>query len=70
MRKQPPEITFQEGRYTVTSQLGAGGVATVWGIFDNKLETEKAMKVLELQVGSSPMTTLQSADVIGSERFE
>lgn len=70
MRNRAPEITFQEGRYTVTSQLGAGGVATVWGIFDNKLETEKAMKVLELQVGSSPMTTLQSAERIGSERFE
>lgn len=39
---------FDDGRYTALAQIGSGGIATVWSVLDNKLETEKAIKVLTL----------------------
>jgi len=42
------ENMFDDGRYTALAQIGSGGIATVWSVLDNKLETEKAIKVLTL----------------------
>ena len=39
---------FDDGRYTALAQIGSGGIATVWSVLDNKLETEKAIKILTL----------------------
>ncbi len=70
MTQQPPDITFQNGRYTILSQLGAGGIATVWGAFDNTLECERAMKVLAKQISTHPMMSMNSLDNTGIERFK
>ncbi len=65
MSERPPNITLENGRYTITSQLGAGGIATVWGVIDNRLETERAMKVLTLQPSNGLLQELsgKSLDV-------
>ena len=47
------------GRYTVTSELGAGGMATVYLAEDQKHDRKVALKVLRPEL----------AAVIGAERF-
>ena len=44
MPNHPPPIA--NGRYTLSSPLGQGGMATVYGGFDTMLEVERAVKVL------------------------
>ncbi len=70
MSERPPIITLENGRYTITSQLGAGGIATVWGVFDNRLETEKAMKVLTLQSSSGLLQELSGNESLDVQRFK
>lgn len=70
MSERPPIISLENGRYTITSQLGAGGIATVWGVFDNRLETEKAMKVLTLQSSSGLLQELSGNESVDVKRFK
>ena len=52
--------SFQNGRYTILSQLGTGGIATVWRVFDNLFEMEKAIKVLLPHTGQYGQMELPS----------
>lgn len=46
--------TLQNGRYTLQSVLGAGGMATVYRAWDGMLAVERAVKVLNGPAASSP----------------
>lgn len=46
--------TLQQGRYTLQSVLGSGGMATVFRAWDGMLAVERAIKVLHGPAASSP----------------